>query len=291
MIPRRHFLATGAALLGLPLAGWWHGVRTISFSTLQTINPNDIELTGGELVLSNGNLTVAHTGLVQQFHGGRALVGAATGAYRIKITIDGYGGQEEIHVGIANASWNYGTLLGTGNANSIAIGMDGGVDINGVTVGSGSAFVQGDYILAEFDLDNDTLQYSVNGGALCAAIDISSRAAGVYFPAFVLSADGDQITFDFATAPVQTAGFTIWPASQNLPAAAHTGTITGVAQIGGEYTSVWTLDDNGGGQYAIDATTGYITTLISPLSTDSITISAGGLTPTPSPLIVLITAT
>lgn len=90
-----------------------------------------------------------------------------------------------------------------------------------------------------------------------------------------------------------TSGVTIQLSASTVDEDAIVGDDVGTASAPGTTgTATWALDDDDGGKYAINASTGLVEVAGALVAgTDSITISVSGLTPAPAPRAFSITVT
>lgn len=181
---------------------------------------------GGNITLSNGNLTITST--TTSFGAVRGIASHSTGFYYYEVVVSASTNIGLIIFGIGNASTNLNSFAGSDN-NSIGYGGDGKIWLNGANpVAAIQTHAVGDTVAVATDethtkmwfknvttasgWNNDILA-NQNPATNTGGISFSTMAAGPWFPAASIDTSGDVLTANFgATAYSQTppSGFGNW---------------------------------------------------------------------------------
>ena len=187
----------------------------------------------GNTVFSNNNLTVTSgTGATQPvaayttlFHPNGKFI------FRMTENVCTTPGADACGVGLGSASSQSAANFYLGkDTTSVGLFDDGRIFIGNASIATpGVHFNPGDTIDVAADLDNQTIRYSVNGGAFTTAVSIPGLASYNLSPGVSLNAPTDAFTYDGTTVGT-LAGYAVWnsptPPGGNANCSAGTSTIT-----------------------------------------------------------------
>lgn len=156
--------------------------------TYATWNPADID---DDYSLTNGDLTITHTGVPSAWSAGRATIGKSAGKWYWEYTIDVWTSTGFL-VGIANASC---TLLNYLGSTTDGYGyQDIALKYNGSGAAYGATYTTGDVIGVALDMDAGTIEMYKNGVSQGV---MYSGLTGTLYPAVSVHFTNDALTANF----------------------------------------------------------------------------------------------